>query len=230
MMSSELLASYSGWLTTLLRPMFVVGAEVVDGEVDGLDELAGDVDRRGLHLAGRVDELVEHVALAGLGVGVDRAEREDAVERLGELACSTGDEAAPEHAGVAAGEDAAVVAEDAVGAGAAGDPVVAPAADEVVVLGVAVDDVVVGAAVDRVVAGLAVDLVAAADLRRRLRSVAGSIGVEHRASRSAASASRCSRRRPARPKFCGHEVGTADGVVEQVHAADDEALRRRAWP
>ena len=53
---------------------------------------------------------------------------------------------------VAAGEDAAVVAEDAVVAGAAGDPVVAPAADEVVVAGVAEDHVVAAAGVDGVVA------------------------------------------------------------------------------
>ena len=65
---------------------------------------------------------------------------------------------------VAAGEDAAVVAQDAVDPGAARDPVVTPAADEVIVAGVAEDDVVAGAGVHGVVARLAVDLVGAADV------------------------------------------------------------------
>ena len=101
-------------------------------------ERAADVDRRGLHLARRVDELVEDVALDRLRVRVADQERVDAVERLAEV-----DVVVPAvragAAGVAAGEDAAVVAEDAVLAGAARDPVVAPAADQVVVLGVAVE-------------------------------------------------------------------------------------------
>src|SRR5262249_24983627 len=63
---------------------------------------------------------------------------------------------------VAAGEEAAVVAKDAVLAGAAGDPVIAPAAVEGVILAVAEQDVVPLQTVDHVVARLAVDLVAPA--------------------------------------------------------------------
>src|SRR5690606_19421634 len=87
-----------------------------------------------------------------LGVGVGGQEALHAVERLAV------------DGAVAAGEDAAVVAEDAVLAGAAGDPVVTVAADQVVVLAVAVEDVLALLAVGEVVAGLAVDLVVAADV------------------------------------------------------------------
>ena len=68
---------------------------------------------------------------------------------------------------VAAGVDAAVVAQHAVAAGAARDPVVAVAADQVVVLAVAEQHVVADLAVDEVVARFAVDLVAGADVECR---------------------------------------------------------------
>ena len=84
-----------------------------------------------------------------------RRDRGDAVKRLAVRRA------------VAAGEDAPVVAEDAVVAGAAGDPVVAVAADDRVVLAFAEQHVVALAAVDEVVALLAVDFVGGTDVARR---------------------------------------------------------------
>ena len=165
-----------------------VRLEVVRREVDSLVQRVGDVDRRRLDLAGRVDELVEHVAVAVAGVGVGRQQAGHAVERLA-------------HGRVAAGEDPAVVAEDAVLAGAAGDPVVAPAGDDVVVAGVAEHGVVGRTGVDGVVAGLAVHLVGPAEVGARADDQARS------------------RVEEVRP-----EVGAARRVVEQGHAADDQLL------
>jgi hypothetical protein len=124
--------------------------EVERRQVHRLLQLARDVDDAGLHVARGVDHLVEHVALHRAGVGVGGAQRSHAVQRLGVAGA------------VAAGEDAAVVAEHAVVAGAAGDPVGTPAADQVVVLAFAEQDVVAGHAVDEVVAAFAVQLVAGA--------------------------------------------------------------------
>ena len=62
-----------------------IGRLVVRREVELLLQESGHVDRRGLHLAGRVDELAEHVALARARVGIGLAQAVDAVERLGEL-------------------------------------------------------------------------------------------------------------------------------------------------
>jgi hypothetical protein len=95
-----------------------------------------------------VDALVELVAGRAMS---SLADRRDAVERLAIVP-------------VAADEDQAVVAEDAVVAGAAGDPVVAEAADDQVVAGMAEDDVVAAHSEDHVIAGFAVDQVARADI------------------------------------------------------------------
>ena len=62
-----------------------IGRLVVRREVELLLQESGHVDRRGLHLAGRVDELAEHVALARARVGIGLTQAVDAVERLGEL-------------------------------------------------------------------------------------------------------------------------------------------------
>ena len=51
-----------------------VRAEVVRRDVELLLVRARDVDRRRLHHARRIDELVEHIALARLRVRIDRAE------------------------------------------------------------------------------------------------------------------------------------------------------------
>ena len=143
----------------------LVGPEVVDRQVHGLGQDAVLVDRRGLDLSRRVDELVEHVALAGAGVRVADLEGEDAVQRLAVDRRRPDDPAVRRRAaGVAAGEDPSVVTEQGVDPGAAGHPVVAPAADQVVVLRVAVEDVVTDPGVGGVVTGLAVDLVLAADV------------------------------------------------------------------
>ncbi len=154
---------------------------------------------------GRVDVLVQHVAVAVARVGVGRQQREDAVEPLAEAGArgaSGAGRAGRRHTGrgVAAGEDAAVVTEDAVLARAARDPVVAPAADQVVVAGVAEDDVVSCTGVDGVVAGLAVHLVGPTDVRTP-------VPVTIR-----------------RAEQVGTEVRTTRGVVEQGDTADDERL------
>ena len=157
---------------SISMPGVAFGAEVVRRQVDRLLERAADVDRRRLDLTRRVDELVRGRCpgsswCRGRSTGRRRCRR---AARRSSRRCRVRRSSDPGGAvprvpgAVAAGEDAAVVAEDAVLAGAAGDPVVAPAADQVVVLRVAVDDVVADAAVDGVVAGLAVDLVVAADV------------------------------------------------------------------
>ena len=116
----------------------MVRIEVVGRKLRRVRHSARDVDR-GRERAARVaDQLVDRRS----------RDRRDAVKRLAVARA------------VAAGEDAAVVAEDAVVAAAARDPVGAVAADDRVVLPVAEHDVVARPAVDEVVAGFAVDLAA----------------------------------------------------------------------
>ena len=158
-----------------------VRAQVERRDVERLVEPPGRVERRGLRAARRRD------------VGLGR--RRDAIERLG--------------GPVAAREDAAVVAEDAVLAGAAGDPVVAPAADDVVVVAVAEQPVVAAAGVDPVVAALAVDLVVAA-VRRIVGDAGRLVGERRGRARDAVAV--------------GPEVRAARHVVQQRDAAHDELL------
>ena len=123
----------------------VVAQTAVDGviatlllpgqQVDGLLEVAGQIDHRTGEGAGQFDQ--------ALGAGGD------AVQRLG-------------HA-VAAGADAAIVAKQAVLAAAAEQPVAAGAAVEVVVPAVAVEHVVAAPAMHDVVTVLGLDQVVAAD-------------------------------------------------------------------
>ena len=126
-----------------------------------------------MHLTRGIDFLVQDIALAGTRIRVVIEQAVDAVERLGVLsaivaealgAALEADVAIIGQAFVSAGEDAPVVAKDAVDTGAAGDPVIAPAADDVIVIGVAECNVVTASEIDRVVSGLAMNFVTAADV------------------------------------------------------------------
>ena len=145
-------------------------ADVERRQVDRLVERPADVDGRLLDVTRGEDQLVQDVAVARPRIRVGGEQSRDAVQRLGH-AGTCGIAAArldPRRRGVAprvteravaAGGDAAVVADHAVVAGTAGDPVVAVAPDQVVVLALAEEHVVAPHAVDEVVAALAVDLV-----------------------------------------------------------------------
>jgi len=197
--------------------------QVVRGEVDGLLQVALDVDDRGLDVARGGDPLVEVVAAQDgvvLGAATGRQERRHTVQRLAHGRV------------VAAGEDPAVVAEDSVLAHTAGDPVVAPAADDVVVVGVAVGHVRAAAEVDPVVAEFAVDLVVAEDLGPTggVDTVAsGRVGddEDEAAVADGLAAAGMAGALGAQVEPVGTEVRAAGGVVEQVDAAHDELFAVR---
>ena len=211
------------------RPGRVWG--VVEGrQVDGLGQRPAHVDRGGLDLARCVDGLGQHVAVDDLGIWVADLEAEHAVQGLAVLGqpavCGVA-------AGVAAGEDPAVVAEDAVLTGTAGDPVSAPAADQVVVAGVAEDHVVTDAAVGGVVAALAVDLVVSSDVAHPSGAGPAVAAGGDRQDVAAGGERRSARVRTGADHGTGTDqaerarvvIRPADRVVEQVHAAHDEPLR-----
>ena len=144
------------------------GAERRD--VDRLLQRATHVDGRRLHIARRVDELVEHIAVGALEVGVRALERDDAEQGLAlteQVVRVRRRSIRQERRGalaVAAREDAPVIADDTVVARSTGYPVVAPATENVVVLAIAEDAVVAARTVQGVVARLTVNLVAGADI------------------------------------------------------------------
>ncbi len=206
-------------------------------EVHGLLQVATHVDDRRLDVTRRRDPLVQEVSAEDrlvLGARSHRAEGSDAVQRLGEArarpgAGAGGAGAGPARRGVATGEDASVVAEDAVLADAAGEPVVAPAADDVVVIGVAVGHVAAAAEVDRVVAQFAVHLVVAEDLAPtgRVDAIApGRVGdrEEDAAVADGLAAAGVAGAGSAQVEPVRTEVRATGGVVEQVDTADHELL------
>ena len=128
----------------LRRPEQRVERLAEGSQVDRLLQLVLDVDRRALDTARRADE---HIGGNG---------GSDAIECFRQP--------------VAAGQNAAVVAEHAVVARSTGDPVVAPATDQIVVLALAKQQVAAGHAVNEVIARFTVQLIARTDVAGGRRS------------------------------------------------------------
>jgi hypothetical protein len=129
-----------------------VGVEAERRQVDGLLQLAATLMTAVWIEPGVLMYSFRTLPLMIRVLGSSWQQRRDAEQRLAVARA------------VAAGHDAAVVADHAVVARATGNPVVAVAADDVVVLAVAVQDVIALHAVDDVVARFAMDLVGGADV------------------------------------------------------------------